>query len=144
MGMAETVFYDNGGVYVSDAVLRIGESDTFIVRNISSVHIRQQGIGWLMKLSIFFVLVGIFNWYTSAGSYLVMLFISLVLYSVYHYTREIVIVISAGGIEQQAISFPYSKTHVREAETIRSAITNAIQHLQSVGDMSHPISEARG
>lgn len=122
----ETVFLNEGGVFVSDTVFRSPSGANYPVRNISSVSIGRKRsylgaiIGGILSALGLFVLIG-----GSVG--VSIFFISLsVPFWVYFATRPYYLEIGAGGVLQTAIE----STNVQQLQSVSNAINDAILHIQ--------------
>jgi hypothetical protein len=121
--LAEKVFFEQGGVLVSDAVFRTTTGSSYPIRNISSVTVAQKPSNWLVvliagALTIFGLAVA----GTGGGGVSLVFIIPGIFFWIILFNRPYQLKIGAGGVLQMAIEDSNEGRLNQVARSINDAI----------------------
>jgi hypothetical protein len=124
--LEEKVFWNNGGILVSDVVFRTNLGASYPIRNISSVSVAlKPASSGLMLVAIVLTLFGLFMMFGSAPVGFVFLLLSAPFWYMVS-NRSHQLLIGAGGVLQTAIE----STNSSELDRVAKAINDSILYIQ--------------
>jgi len=128
------IYYDKNGCSISDTVFVTPIGDQYLIRNISSVKVRQNDYWWILALGIIFICLaikGVAYMGIITDNVIGVFLLGIVTIIIWWFKRVFILWISSGGVYQEALTFQKAKSGgLQNIQQIYDALNLAIANLQ--------------